>query len=293
MNVPHAQGAGDRQYRRIVVSAGKPSRTAIERLSMLSVDDLAEKRRVDPDELSPLDIQDLHDEAFDVEEVTKRFFEKYKQVFKNVEAGLTGITRKEDVRYFTQRLLNRLMFVAFIEKKDWLSLKGQRDYLHSLLSAYKGDRDRSGSFYASRLKPLFFQGFNTENREDEEDRVIGTGPYLNGGLFEEDALDQRPGVLVPDGDRRDPARALRALQLHRHGEQPAGGGGRRRPGDARGRCSRSWSPAATRQGKLLHAEAHRLVHVPRGAEGVPAQRAPRGAAGGGSPASSTTTIRVG
>ncbi len=130
VNVPHAERAGDKQYWRIVVSTGEPSRTAIERISMLSVDDLAEKRQVDPDELSSLVIQDLHDEAFDVEEVTRRFFQKYEQVFKNVEAGLTGITRKEDVRYFTQRLLNRLMFVAFIERKGWLSLDGQTDYLH-------------------------------------------------------------------------------------------------------------------------------------------------------------------
>jgi hypothetical protein len=86
VNVPHAERAGDKQYRRIVVSTDEPSRTATERIAMLSVDDLAEKRQVDPDELSPLDIQDLHDEAYDVEEVTKRFFQKYQQVFKNVEA---------------------------------------------------------------------------------------------------------------------------------------------------------------------------------------------------------------
>jgi hypothetical protein len=199
VNAPHAERAGDKQYRRIVVATGEPSRTASERISMLSVDDLADERRVDPDELSPLGIQSLHDKAFDVEEVTKRFFQKYEQVFNNVEAGLTGITRKEDVRYFTQRLLNRLMFVAFIEKKGWLSLNGQTDYLYSLLAAYKGDRGRTGSFYASRLKPLFFQGFNTEDREDGPHPVIGTVPYLNGGLFEEDEYDTDDRVDVPDG----------------------------------------------------------------------------------------------
>ena len=60
-----------RLYRRITVSPYEKLRTASERIAMLDADSLD----------SPLDIQNRHDKAFDVEAVTKQFFEHYKSVF--------------------------------------------------------------------------------------------------------------------------------------------------------------------------------------------------------------------
>ena len=60
--------------------------------------------------------------AFDVEPVTREFFRVYREVFEKVEAAITGLAEPERRRLFAQRLLNRLLFMAFIEKKAWLRL---------------------------------------------------------------------------------------------------------------------------------------------------------------------------
>jgi hypothetical protein len=205
---PEAQAPGNlsgrKQYRRIVVGPGESFRTATERISLLTVDDLAEKSRQEPEELAPLAVHAAHEEAFDVEAVTKEFFREYRRVFESVEESVTGIGDDEERRrYFVQRLFNRLMFVAFVEKKGWMSLRGRTDYLPALWESYAAGHGEEG-FYQSRLKPLFFRGFNSRGADGNvegggEDPIIGVVPYLNGGLFEEDANDGDEGIDVPDG----------------------------------------------------------------------------------------------
>ncbi len=199
VNVPYAnESAGRKQYRRIVVSPENGYRTATERLAMISLDDLARDKKKDPDHLSPLEIQLKLDEAFDVAAVTKDFFREYREVFEYVEARVQGIDDPEDRRLFVQRLFNRLMFIAFIEKKGWLKLGSRIDYLSALWDHYKLDGS-SESFYKIRLRRLFFAGFNSSTRRDNPDPLIGEVPYLNGGLFEKDKeYDCNPRVEVPD-----------------------------------------------------------------------------------------------
>src|SRR5205823_6447345 len=73
--------------------------------------------------------------AFDIETVTDRFFAEYRQVFENLErAANQSIPDTESCRLYTQRLLNRLMFLYFIQKKGWLSFEGNKDYLRALFN---------------------------------------------------------------------------------------------------------------------------------------------------------------
>ncbi|MDP8228752.1 MAG: hypothetical protein P9M15_04800, partial [Candidatus Electryoneaceae bacterium] len=123
-------------------------------------------------------------EAFDVEKVTKRFYEDYKRVFESVERQISGLESEEDKRMFTQTLFNRLMFIRFIERKGWLDFNGQAGYLRSIFGAGGIDGE---SFYKSRLKVVFFEGFAVQHYENEE--IIGNVPFLNGGLFEGTELD--------------------------------------------------------------------------------------------------------
>ena len=75
--------------------------------------------------------------AFDVEEVTDKFFADYQRVFAQVEAAVEGIPEDETEarRLYTQCLFNRLMFLRFIEKKGWLTYNGTRNYLRALFNA--------------------------------------------------------------------------------------------------------------------------------------------------------------
>lgn len=149
-------------------------------------------------------------EAFSVEKVTREFYTEYDRVFKGVEALIEGFNNsKEDTdrkRLFTQTLFNRLMFIAFIEKKGWLKYNSQTDYLLSLWKDYRKSASAETNFYRDRLKILFFAGLNTTNdinivginKNGILNNLIGDVPYLNGGLFEENLEDQDPKIKIPD-----------------------------------------------------------------------------------------------
>lgn len=124
--------------------------------------------------------------AFDVEKVTKRFYQDYAAVFESVETaiGRANQLAADDLRLFTQTLFNRLMFLRFIERKGWLEFGGRHDYLRALFAA---PAVGGKSFYAGRLQPLFFEGLAIEGRQQSD--AIGRVPFLNGGLFERAELD--------------------------------------------------------------------------------------------------------
>ncbi|HXJ13340.1 MAG TPA: hypothetical protein VNH19_13790, partial [Candidatus Limnocylindrales bacterium] len=149
-----------RLFRRICVTPLDRLRTASERLDKINLADVSN--------LAPNTIQKLHDDAFDVEPVTKEFFHEYGRIFDFVEAAIKGIRDDERRRLFVQRLFNRLMFVAFIQKKGWLTFNASRDYLPNLWRAYQRDNAVSDkNFYRDRLKPLFFFGLNSSNEVNQ------------------------------------------------------------------------------------------------------------------------------
>jgi hypothetical protein len=198
------QGQKRQLFRRIAVGAGERLRTAAQRLDMLDGEDLKNA--------SLSEIRQRFDEAFDVGPVTKKFFLEYKRIFGEVKDSLKGFAAgkegDEARNLFTQRLFNRLMFIAFIQKKGWLKYGGDTDYLAALWEAHRKDKfENKGTFYAGRLKPLFFLGLNTGpaevnligiNRGGGLAELIGDVPYLNGGLFEKDADDDNSKIVVPD-----------------------------------------------------------------------------------------------
>lgn len=193
-----------RLFRRITVGPNERLRTASERIALLDLAGI----RPNLFGLSSLAVQQRHDEAFDVEPVTREFFSEYRRIFEEVEEGITGFGRDKDrKRLYTQRLFNRLMFIAFIQKKDWLNLKGDADYLSALWKAHLRDNTLSDkNFYRDRLKLLFFSGLNTPNevniiginRGGALKDLIGHVPYLNGGLFDDDEDDNNDQIKVPD-----------------------------------------------------------------------------------------------
>lgn len=171
---------------------GQPCRTALERLELLR--SLGARAQ----------LSDLI-EAFKVEPLFKEFYRDYGRVFDAVENHVRPtLPDKDPLRLFTQRLFNRLMFLAFVERKGWLRFGQRTDYLAALWDDYTSQRrtaPASANFYADRLSPLFFAGLNQPDRPaDHVDPRFGAVPYLNGGLFEyaEDGTDKLPKLRVPD-----------------------------------------------------------------------------------------------
>ena len=147
-------------------------------------------------------------QAFDVEAVTKEFFEEYKRVFDlamdRVEGFGSSEEDQEEKKLFVQTLFNRLMFIYFLSRKGWLTFGGNNDYLNALWSNY-GENPDQANFYSERLYLLFFFGLNNPQSRDLNfndsfmETIFGDVPFLNGGLFEQSDLDNRNGVFVPDG----------------------------------------------------------------------------------------------
>jgi len=145
-------------------------------------------------EASALELQSLHDQAFDVEEVTRQFYRDYVGVF---DALCRDIARRNphcQAEIEAQQLLDRLLFLYFIQKKGWLD--GQLDYLHQHFQAHYRDDPDDTSFYDDFLFPLFVALSN----EDAAFPSLGDVPFLNGGLFEVPADVPLADQLVVSND---------------------------------------------------------------------------------------------
>ncbi|MBW8015121.1 MAG: N-6 DNA methylase [Planctomycetes bacterium] len=145
-------------------------------------------------------------ERFSIEIVTKEFYREYAKIFGGLEKAIASVNKlkDEELRLYTQTLMNRLMFLRFLEKKRWIQFGDSPDYLANL---YAAGGLNGESFFKSRLSPLFFVALAIEGQQDFE--AVGSTVFLNGGLFEEDEnldgkVDDIPDnafsdILGPDG----------------------------------------------------------------------------------------------
>ena len=149
--------------------------------------------------LTILAMQERAKKAFDVEKVTKRFYDNFKKEHDQFLKFLNGIPDKDMERWYVSVMLNRLMFIYFIQKKGFLG--GDQDYLRNQLVKSKKTlgKDR---YYSEFLCPLFFEGFaKTESdRSAQVKTLLGQVPYLNGGIFLPHQVEQLYGqsIEVPD-----------------------------------------------------------------------------------------------
>ena len=91
------------------------------------------------------------------------------------------------VRDFVKRMMGRIVFLYFIQKKGWLAVpkgknwgEGNYDYLYQLYK--ETPKEDQPYFYKKRLVPLFFECFTNKKSEDKVN--VLRFPYLNGGLFD-------------------------------------------------------------------------------------------------------------
>src|SRR5437763_1704556 len=117
-----------------------------------------------------------------MERVTKRFYEDFKREQERFLHDIQGIDDERDRRWYASVLLNRLMFIYFLQRKLFID-NGNVDYLQGKLAE---SRDRgTDRYYSEFLKLLFFEGFAKpeDERSDAAKRLLGSVVYLNGGLF--------------------------------------------------------------------------------------------------------------
>ena len=186
-----------------LLGEGHRSRTAIQQFEKLRA--------------SGLSLKDLT-KAFSVDAVGDMFFEDYKKQYAEIIFYVTGkrmvkvankweerqegkpckeimleFSRFPDaekaVRDYVKKLMGRLVFLQFLQKKGWLGVRagepwgtGDTEFIQTLFAQTK-DKDH---FIDNTLEALF----NDLNSEDGKKLSQYRTPYLNGGLFERDATDE-------------------------------------------------------------------------------------------------------
>ncbi len=188
-----------RLFRRITIGPEERLRTATERLSLLDVESIDR----DLFGIPPLAIQQAHDDAFDVEAVTKQFFDEYKSLFDSFQTDLTRQSNDKIWAHdYALQFLNRIMFLYFVQRKGWID--NDSDFIGSFWRSYKGANQRKNSFSKHWLSVLFFEAFNNKFVRNNNSLpegitdILSKAPYLNGGLFQKNDLDNKHTATITD-----------------------------------------------------------------------------------------------
>ena len=139
--------------------------------------------------------------AFDRDRVSKRFYDHFKTEHQAFSDFIDGIDAATDQAWYASLMLNRLMFVYFIQKKGFLD--GNPTYLADRMQAVreKAGKGKFHTFYRQFLRRLFHEGLGQHKKARVTDlsALIGDVPYLNGGLFDVHELEVGyPDIDIPD-----------------------------------------------------------------------------------------------
>ena len=185
-----------------LLGEGHRSRTAIQQFEKLKA--------------SSQKLKDLT-KAFSVDAVSDMFFDEYKKNYEDIIQFITGkrmvkvnnkweeqvknepceyimqefasfANPEKAVRDYVKKLMGRLVFLQYLQKKGWLGVKngvwgsGDPEFVQNLFQRYE-DKDH---FIDNVLEELFNE-LNTEHSIEQSQFKV---PYLNGGLFEREATDE-------------------------------------------------------------------------------------------------------
>ena len=150
-------------------------------------------------DINVLEVAGRLKKALDVERVTKKFYTEFDNQRLEFIDLIQGIDDEHDRRWYASALLNRLMFIYFLQRKGFVD-NGNMDYLqkHLVASKVRG----KDLYYSEFLQLLFFEGFAKpqDKRSVKAKKLLGTVRYLNGGLFlpHRVELDKRYHITAPD-----------------------------------------------------------------------------------------------
>lgn len=165
------------------------------------------------------------EKAFDIERVTKDFYQEYEKLFERVRDEIESLRAdsKLDRHFeerciknddFTKKLLGQILFLYFLQKKGWFGLKknqkwgeGRKDYLRFLFTRHKENyqtlktgKRHAPNFFNDVLAHLFYDALNIDRRDNDDyySHLQSRIPFLNGGLFEPSYKWRDFPVYLPD-----------------------------------------------------------------------------------------------
>ena len=166
--------------------------------------------------------------AFDVEALSDEFFKEYKVMYDDIIQWITGQriikkngkwkeegtlhtglgdivykkfynafgkddkTATKAVRDYVKKLMGRLVFIQFLQKKGcWLKINGKTS-TNFLLDVFNQVSIHYQDDFIEKVLKVVYLLLNNENRSPDSekiDKLVLDVPFLNGGLFEPDACD--------------------------------------------------------------------------------------------------------
>jgi len=163
----------------------------------------AQKQLVDilaNDQTSP-SLDDL-EHAFNIESVTKEFFEKYTDLFHRIKESLDALVDQDqqlksefklkeiDSSDFAKKTLGQMAFLYFLQKKGWFGVAPGQDWgtgVKNFLRKVFERREKYGeNFFDDVLEPLFYEALAQDRGNESIYPKLNNCrmPFLNGGLFE-------------------------------------------------------------------------------------------------------------
>ncbi len=178
---------------------GQPGDLFLSKLGSLVI----EITEYEDDSLSVVQIAQRLQKAFDVERVTKQFYKDFQEEHKRFLGYVKGINNESDRRWYTSVILNRLMFVYFLQRKGFIDKSSEKqngdlEYLQNKLTA--SQQRGENLFYKEFLKVLFFDTFAKPeiDRDPSVKTLVGNVKYLNGGLFLKHRIEQEYKITIAD-----------------------------------------------------------------------------------------------
>lgn len=166
------------------------------------------------DEHNPT-LKELED-AFNIEKVSREFFEKYRELFLGLKETLDSLVDTDpvvkndfsskgiNVVDFSKKLLGQIVFLYFLQKKGWFGVKrgeewgeGSKRFLKELFEKKHCIYD---NFFNDVLEPLFYEALRLERPGDYYSPFKCRIPFLNGGLFDplKDYDWQDTDIMLPN-----------------------------------------------------------------------------------------------
>jgi hypothetical protein len=127
----------------------------------------------------------IYGDLYDTRRIVSEFYEEFEELRTDLVQEVSGIPddRGDAKQRYVQVTLDRMIFLYFIQEKRLLDR--DPEYLHSHHGDVVGEDDDM-DVYEEFYRPLFFEHL----AEGKRDPDFGSLPYLNGGLFTKNPVEE-------------------------------------------------------------------------------------------------------
>ena len=141
------------------------------------------------------DFTDLY-ARFNIEIINNEFFDHYKNLYLNLKDKLDkdeefSLFAKQinlETSHFAKKLLGQIIFCYFLQKKGWLGVDQNKSFGTGDGSFFRNQFEKYNknklNFFNNFLEFFFYQGLNSQNKNDFVKEINCKVPYIGGGLFE-------------------------------------------------------------------------------------------------------------